>query len=704
MHVVSSSSVGLPASVCIQNIERLEFAISSSEDGIWEYNIPSNTTYVSKRWLEIIGYNEDEYESSVDAWKKLLHPDDAEMAFSVLHNSIINKVESAHVRYRVRHKKGHWIWIYDRAKILFDPAGEPLIVAGFRTDITKQIELETHKEELATIVQNSSVEIYIIDAITLHYLYANDGALKSLGYTLEELQKLTVIDINPEITFDQINIFRQYLENITPELTNISHHKRKNGTIYPVQASVHKLTYQGKTAVVIFDTDITELTFAQDQLRHLATHDPLTGLPNRVLFHDRLQMGIKQTRRNEEKIALLFVDLDNFKQVNDSLGHSIGDLLLVKVAKRLQSLLRESDTIARMGGDEFNILLDNLENTDDTINVAQKLINAFKEPFMIHDHLLHITLSIGIAIYPDDGKTPESLLKNADIAMYKAKMEGRNTYQFYTNEMSEKAFERVVMENALRIAIKEKQFSVFYQPQINIVSDSLVGMEALVRWNHPTLGVISPDAFIPLCEETGLVQEIDFFVFESVIEQQVKWQTQGIDTPTIAVNISAKTLAYCFLVSELRTLINFHHCKPTCIAIEVTESHIMTNPKQAIKVLGELKALGLEISVDDFGTGYSSLSYLKKLPIDKLKIDQSFIHDIPYDEDDMAITKTIITLAQNLKLEVIAEGVETFEQQQFLIECGCLLAQGYLYSKPLNLDQINKILRTKQQWIKEQKN
>lgn len=663
---------------------RLKFAISSSEDGIWEYNIQTNSTYVSKRWLEIIGYNENEYHTSIDAWKALLHPEDVDQAFGVLMDSIINKVESAHVRYRVRHKQGHWLWIYDRAKILFDDNGEPLIVAGFRTDITHQVELENHNQELAAIVQHATTEVYVVDTENFRYLYANDGALKALGYTLNELKELTLLDINPELSQEQLETFRQYLENISPVLTNISHHKRKNGSLYPVQASVHKLTYLGHPAAVIFDTDISELTATQEQLLHLATHDPLTGLPNRVLFRDRLQMAIKKNQRSHEKIGILFVDVDHFKQINDSLGHATGDKLLILVTERLQSVLRECDTVARLGGDEFNILIDGIIHNEHLIDIAEKLLNTFKEPFSIDGRLLYTTISIGIALSPDDGLTPEALLKNADTAMYRAKNEGRNTYRFYANEMGDKAFERVVMENALRIALKEEQFKVYYQPQINIHSHRWVGMEALARWVHPTLGVVSPANFIPLCEESGLIQELDFYVFESVVKQHVLWRNAGLHAPKTAVNFSAKTLANRNIAKEVWAILEFYHCDHTCIAIEVTESQIMSNPEEAIEVLGEFKKLGIEISVDDFGTGYSSLSYLKKLPIDKLKIDQSFIRDIPTDEEDMAITKTIIGLAQNLKLDVIAEGVETPEQERFLIENGCLLAQGYLYDKPLD--------------------
>jgi len=575
-----------------EEFRRLKFAINSSEDGIWEYDIQNNTTYVSKRWLEIIGYSENEYLSSIEAWKELLHPEDVELALNVLHHSIAHKIESAHVRYRVRHKQGHWLWIYDRAKILFDEKGEPLIVAGFRTDITEQVELENQNKELVSIVQNAT----------------------------------------------------------------------------------------------------TELTLTQEQLLHLATHDSLTSLPNRVLFLDRLQMAIKKNQRSHHKIALLFIDLDHFKQINDSLGHPIGDKLLIQVSKRLQSLLRESDTIARMGGDEFNILIDDLDHTETLIDICEKLIHAFHEPFSINGHLLHTSLSIGIALSPDDGKTAELLLKNADTAMYRAKNEGRNSYRFYANEMGEKAFERIVMENALRIALKENQFQVYYQPQINLEIETIIGMEALVRWIHPTLGVISPLEFIPLCEETGLIQEIDFFVLEAVASQQVIWHKNGINAPKTAVNFSAKTLGNRLIAKEVNVIMDFYGCQHEWIAIEVTESHIMKNPEEVIDILKEIRNLGIEISIDDFGTGYSSLSYLKRLPINKLKIDQSFIRDIPNDEDDMAITKTIIGLANNLKLEVIAEGVETIQQQQFLLENGCPQAQGYLFSKPLNLEGITALL------------
>ncbi len=677
-----------------QEMERLRFAISSSEDGMWEYDIKAGKTYVSKRWLDILGYKEGEYHSSIDSWKALLHPDDAEKALGILMGSIANKVESAHVRYRIRHKDGHWLWIYDRAKILFGPDGEPLIVAGFRTDITRQMELQTQNEELAAIVRNASTEVYILDEQTLRYLYANDGALNNLGYTLDELEKLHLTDIDIDITGEQIDIFRRYLDTIAPVLSNVSSHRRKNGSLYPVQATIHKLTYQHKPAIVIFDTNIAELTAMQDRLQHLVTHDPLTGLPNRVLLLDRLRMAIRQTRRKEEKIALLCINLDHFNQVNNSLGHSAGDDLLIEVAKRLQLLLRQSDTVARVGGDEFNVLLNIVSDPNSVISLCQTLVDAFREPFTLDRHHFYTTMSIGIALYPDDGTSAEELLKNADTAMHKAKAEGRNTFQFYADEMGQKALERVVLENSIRIALKEQQLKVYYQPQINLRDGTIVGLEALIRWNHPSMGVVLPDAFISLCEETGLIREIDFYVLENVVKQNREWSDQGIRNVKIAVNFSAKTLTVPFIATKVHSMLDFHGCPKESIAIEVTESQIMDHPEKAIRILEELKTLGMEIAIDDFGTGHSSLSYLKQLPVQKLKIDQSFVRNIPRDDSDSAITKTIIDLARNLNLSVIAEGVETADQQDFLIANGCFLAQGYLYSKPLDAASATVLLQS----------
>lgn len=560
-------------------------------------------------------------------------------------------------------------------------------------DITKQIELEQHNQELSAILQNASIELYIVDEIDLKYRYANEGALRALGYTLEELKNMHLQDIDPELNENQIALFRQYFDTISPFVTNISRHRRKNGTYYPVQSNIRKLTYRGESALILFDTDITELSLTQERLNYLATHDPLTSLPNRILFQDWLKMSIKQAKRNFEKIAVLYIDLDNFKQINDSLGHQTGDKILIAVAEKLKTIFRETDTISRMGGDEFNVMITGLQDTQPVIEIVQKLINAFEHPFSINGRELYTSLSVGISIYPDDGETAEILLKNADIALYRAKSDGRKTYQFYANELSDKLFERVVLENALRSALKSHQFSVFFQMQIDMVSREWIGMEALVRWNHPTLGLVSPGTFIPLCEENGLIQEIDFYVLESVIQQHALWREQHIMAPRTAINFSARTLGGSFLVKEIGSLLSYYNVPSSSIAMEITESHIMKSAADVVPILTEIRNMGIEVHVDDFGTGYSSLAYLKRLPIDKLKIDQSFIRDIPFDDDDMSITKTIIDLARNLQLDVIAEGVETLDQESFLINNGCFKAQGYKYARPMQAENVLDLLQ-----------
>lgn len=669
------------------------FAIQSAEDGIWEYDISTGETRVSAHWLDMIGYSESEYHSSVENWKTLIHPDDLEAALGVFEQSIRNKVDAAHAQYRVRHKNGAWLWIYDRAKIRYDDAGNPLMIAGFRTDITRHIELEQHNQELSAILQNASIELYIVDETDLKYKFANEGALRALGYTLDELKGMHLYDIDIDLNDNQIAIFRQYFDTISPFVTNISRHRRKNGSFYPVQSNIRRLTYEGESALILFDTDITELSLTQERLNYLATHDPLTSLPNRLLFQDWLRMSIKQAKRNFEKIAVLYIDLDNFKQINDSLGHQTGDKLLIATAEKLKTIFRDSDTVSRMGGDEFNVLICGLEDTQPVIEIVQKLINAFEHPFSIDGRELYTSLSVGISIYPDDGETSEVLMKNADTALYRAKSDGRKTYQFYANELSDKIFERVVLENALRSALKAHQFTVFYQMQIDMISREWIGMEALVRWNHPTLGLVSPATFIPLCEENGLIQEIDFYVLETVIQQHARWREQHIQAPRTAINFSARTLGGSFLSKEIGSLLSYYNVPSSSIAMEITESHIMKSAAEAIRILTEVRDLGIEVHIDDFGTGYSSLAYLKRLPIDKLKIDQSFIREIPSDDDDMAITKTVIDLARNLQLDVIAEGVETIDQESFLINNGCLKAQGYRYARPADGEMITLLLK-----------
>ncbi len=438
-----------------------------------------------------------------------------------------------------------------------------------------------------------------------------------------------------------------------------------------------------------------DLLEQKEKLHHQAHHDALTELPNRVLFNDRLEQAIEKSKRNYKDVALLFIDLDHFKEINDSLGHKAGDEVLKVVTKRLENTIRDEDTLARLGGDEFTIIMENLAQGEDASLLAQKIIKVLSEPIEIYENLLYVSSSIGISLYPEDGRTAQNLLKYADSAMYKAKAEGRNNFQFYSAEMTELAFERVVMEASFRAALEHEDFVVYYQPQINAKKNSFIGMEALVRWKHQTMGIVSPAKFMPLAESTGLIVDLDRFVMKSAMTQIVKWYDDGLNPGVLALNLAVKQLQQKDFITILKSMMKETGCRAEWLEFEVTEGQIMTNPEKAIKILSQISELGIELAIDDFGTGYSSLSYLKKLPIDKLKIDQSFVRELPHDEDDVAIAKAVIALAKSLNLRIIAEGVETLEQKEFLIENGCKNIQGYFYAKPMPSDEMKEFLLTR---------
>ena len=451
--------------------------------------------------------------------------------------------------------------------------------------------------------------------------------------------------------------------------------------------------------IVATTSDITDQVEAQqkilqqhESLKYQAHYDNLTGLPNRTLIMERLNHLLDVRNRNKIKHALLFIDLDHFKQINDSFGHTFGDQVIIEVSKRLNHCIRKEDTLSRLGGDEFTLLLENIKDEFAISDFIRHVTEQLNNPIKVNEIPFYITLSIGIAIYPTDGHHSDELLKNADAAMYKAKEEGRNTYRFYKEEMTEKAFERLSLENNLREAIKKKSFEVFYQPQYNGITGCIIGMEALIRWQHPSLGIISPGSFLPFAEETGMIVTLDKWTIKEAMTQFKTWIDHELEPGVLALNLSMKLLQNNGFIPYITDLIKALDFPAEQLEFEITESQIMNHPEEAIAKLIQLKNLGIRLSIDDFGTGYSSLSYLKRLPINKLKIDQSFIKGLPDDEEDITLTKTIINLAKNLNLKVIAEGVETKEQKDFVIEHGCSDIQGYYFSRPVYKDKIIKLL------------
>lgn len=435
-----------------------------------------------------------------------------------------------------------------------------------------------------------------------------------------------------------------------------------------------------------------QLRAQKNALQYQATHDALTGLANRVLFSERLEHAIEKSKFRNTRMALLFVDLDHFKEINDSLGHEAGDKVLTIVTQRLKHTVVKEESLARFGGDEFTVIIEELHNLEEASILADKILNVLLAPIAVDHHELYVGCSIGISLFPDNGDTTQDLLKYADAAMYAAKNEGRNNVRYYSSEMTTRALERVVMETSLRAGLKNGEFIVYFQPQVNGKENRLFGMEALVRWNSPSVGLVSPAAFIPIAESTGLIVELDRYVMKYAMNQIAQWYKEGLNPGILSMNLTMKQLQQKDFIDFLKTLLAETGCSVEWIELEVTEDQIMIHPDEAIDILREISRIGVKIAVDDFGTGYSSLSYLKKLPINKLKIDQSFVRELPGDEEDVAITKAIIAMAQSLNLDVIAEGVETVEQKDFLVQNGCINIQGYFYSKPKPADEIRTIL------------
>jgi len=429
--------------------------------------------------------------------------------------------------------------------------------------------------------------------------------------------------------------------------------------------------------------DISKRKAREEQLRIYANYDMLTGLANRTLFMNRLSHLMSLRKPNSQYSAVLFIDLDHFKEINDTFGHSSGDKILKLVSKCLQNVIRKEDTLSRHGGDEFTILLENINTPLDAANIAQNILDTLKVPFTIENHQFYMTASIGITIVPDDSSDPETLIRFADIAMYKAKDSGRNCYAFYTQDLSTQARERILLEHDLRNAIRKHEFVLYYQPQINVLDKKVVGAEALLRWNHPQKGMVMPLQFISIAESSGQIIEIGKWVIRQAMEDMSKWKKDKLDIEMVSINLSAKQLNDKALIATIKDSLKSTGCRPEWIEFEVTEGYAMSDQQAASSLLDKIYALGCKISINNFGTGYSSLAYLKRLPIQKIKIDQSFVHDAPTNHNDEVVVSASILIAKSMNLDIVAEGVETTPQQEFLVKHGCIFAQGFLYTEPI---------------------
>ncbi|MBI3779365.1 MAG: PAS domain S-box protein [Gammaproteobacteria bacterium] len=585
----------------------------------------------------------------------------------------------------------YWDWTLHPLK---DTAGKVEALLFVLLDVTERKRAEDMLSRLGRILDASSNEIYVFDANTLRFTQVNQGARRNLGYTAEELRTLTPLDLKPQLTRDSFEALLAPLRSGQEEQTAfVTTHRRKDGSTYPVEVQLHLSRSEHPPVFVAVIQDITERKRTEERLSYLAYYDALTSLPNRQLLNERLSWAMTEADSRDRLVAVMFLDLDRFKNINDTLGHDVGDALLKSVAERLKACVRPGDTISRLGGDEFTIVLANVAHVDDVARVAQKVLDQFIAPFRIAGRDLFASPSIGITLYPFDDNNTESLLKNADTAMYHAKSLGRNNFQFYTAELNARAARQLELETGMRRALEREEFVLHYQPLVDIQTGGIVGMEALLRWQHPQYGLVPPMEFIPLAEETGLIVPIGEWVLRTACAQIKAWHAAGFPTLHVAVNLSSKQLQQKNFAEVVKHALQETGLEPLYLDLELTESLLMQDMEAAEAVLKNLKAMGVMFSLDDFGTGYSSLSYLKRFPIDFLKIDRSFIKDIVHDRYGAGIVRAIIVMAHTLGIKVIAEGVETHEQLGFLREQGCNITQGYFCSKPLPVNDFTQLLR-----------
>ncbi len=679
------------------NQERFHIATRATNDAVWDWDLATNALWWNDNFKTMFGYRAEEIEPGIESWSARLHPDDRERVVHGIHQVIDTGEQKWSDEYRFRCGDGSYVHIFDRGYVVYDDHGKPVRMIGAMMDITSrklaEERLAKSEKHLRTIIDSEPecIELLSADGALLEINPAGLAAIEA-DSSQQVLNRSVYPFVAPEYrqAVEALvgGVFEGQSGKVECEIVGLRGTRR--------WVDVHMVPFRNTqdqiVAAMAISRDITERKRTEAHLNHLANHDALTSLPNRTLLYDRLGQALIRIRWRQRLVAVLFVDLDHFKQINDTLGHSTGDLLLKAVSERLSRCVRGGDTVARLGGDEFVIVLDDVADAQDVSPIAQKILGAFVTPIQIDGRELFMTPSIGISVYPNDGEDPETLLKNADIAMYRAKEQGRNTYQHFSPTMNARSFERLALATSLRHALEREQFVVHYQPQVDLATGRITGMEALVRWHHPDWGLVAPGKFIPLAEETGLILPIGEWVLKTACAQNKAWQQAGHPPLRVAVNISARQFKRQDLVATVGRVLAATGLGAQHLELELTEGLIMDNAEYTIATLSELHRMGVWLSIDDFGVGYSSLSYLKRFPVHSLKIDQSFVRDLTTDEGNAAIVRAILTLARSLKLSVVAEAVETIEQLRFLQALSCDQVQGYLFSPPVSAQEATELL------------
>ncbi len=668
---------------------RLPRALSAAGQGLYEIDVASGKWTVNERYVAMLGYAPAGFREDTSSFRDRLHPDDRRRVIAAIGACFTDQAAMCREEFRLRTVTGAWMWVLSLGAVAErDEEGRALCFIGTHIDITARKAVEEQLRLTASVFESSQDAIIITDA-ERRIIKANKAFSDITGYSAAEVRGR-----NPRLLksgrhddafyaamWEEINRIGSWQGELWD--------RRKNGEVYPTLSTISAIyDEQGKVAHYIdISADITHYKQAEEHIRHLAYYDPLTGLPNRALLRNRALQALALMQREEKELALLFIDLDYFKTINDTLGHAVGDELLRGVAHRIQQAVRrETDTVSRLGGDEFLVILPD-SDAGGAARTAQKLIAAFGSPFTIDGHGFTVTGSVGISMFPKDGSKFDELLKNADTAMYKAKAWGRNRYYFFTPEMNAAALERLTLENALREALNRRQFVLLYQPQIDLGDGRLIGVEALIRWRHPKNGLVPPARFMSVAEDSGLIEQIDQWVLREACRQSKYWQDSGLSL-VVAVNLSARQFLTGKIAETIDQISQDGNLNAHLLEIEIPEGLLAQDTAMISATLRQVKAKGIRISIDDFGTGCSSLIHLKRFPLDRLKIDQSFIKHLISKADDRAIAGAVINIGHSLKLRVIAEGVETEQQRDILRQLGCDQVQGFFYGRPLPPDEV----------------
>jgi diguanylate cyclase (GGDEF)-like protein/PAS domain S-box-containing protein len=670
--------------------ERWQFALEGSGDGVWDWDVPTSKVWFSKRFKNMLGYAEEEIGTALVEWSSRIHPEDKACVMADLQRHLDGHSATYVNEQRVRCKDGSYKWILDRGLVITrDDAGKPLRVVGTHSDISERKQSEEKLKLAASVFSNAREGIMITDASGTIIEVNKTFSLIS-GYSREEVigQNPRILQSGRQTPYFYAQMWKSLLEkdHWYGEMWN----RHKSGELYAELlkiSTVQNTAGQVQNYVALF-SDITLMKNHQGQLEHIVHYDVLTNLPNRVLLADRLNQAIVQSQRYHNSLAVVFLDLDKFKAVNDTHGHDVGDELLIRVSQLMKDALRELDTLARIGGDEFVAVLPDLDKVEDCQHVLERLLLAASEPITIGDIVLHVSASIGVSVYPQDGTDADILMRHADQAMYQAKQSGKNCYHLFDSAQDDAINIRRENLDNISAAVDRREFVLHYQPKVNMTTGKVVGVEALIRWQHPERGLVLPLNFLPIIEDHPISLDIGEWVIDSALSQISQWQKMGIKLP-ISINISAYQLQQVNFATRLITLLAaYTNVSPNDLELEVLETSALVDVIQITATMHACRAIGVKFALDDFGTGYSSLTYLRRLPVSVIKIDQSFVRGMLHDADDLAIVKGVISLANAFQCEVIAEGVETIQHGRALLQLGCELAQGYGIARPMPADEV----------------